>query len=338
MVPTISVVIPTLNSEKVLDKCLASISKQKYPQEKVEIVIADGGSKDRTLSVAKRYRTVIVPNPLKTAEAGKVVGIKAATGQLIALIDSDNILPNNHWFADMVKPFADLEMVLSEPIKYTYRKSDFYLTRYFALLGMNDPICLFTGNYDRYSYITDRWTNLIFPEKKRKGYLEVIINKEPIPTIGANGTIFRSELLKVASKKSDYLFDIDILLGLVRKRGGVKIAKVSTGIVHTFVENDMFKFFRKQLRRINDMSFHKSKNNRELDWQKTFFFKIVGFGLSCLLIIPIFYQTLKGYFRKPDVAWFFHPIACYSTLFIYLYGWILGKIKPAESSRHNWKQ
>ena len=152
MVPSISIVIPTLNSESVLDKCLKSISSQKYPKSKIEIIITDGGSSDKTISISRKYKARIVTNKLKTGESGKACGVKVATGDLIALIDSDNILPNKHWLSDMVEPFTDKEIILSEPIRYTYRKSDPALTRYFALLGMNDPLCLFIGNYDRYSY------------------------------------------------------------------------------------------------------------------------------------------------------------------------------------------
>ena len=338
MPPSISVVIPTLNSGSVLEKCLKSISIQKYPKSKVEILIGDGGSTDDTLSIAKKYGVKIISNKLKTGESGKAVAVKEAKGDLIALIDSDNILPNNHWFADMVKPFEDQEIILSEPIKYSYRKSDPYLTRYFSLLGMNDPICLFIGNYDRHSYITERWTDLKFLEVKKGGYIKVTLDHKPIPTIGANGTIFRKDILQKAVKNSDYLFDIDILLKIISSDKKVKIAKVYTGIVHTFVENDARKFFRKQLRRMNDMSFHRAKKNREVDWESSFMPGILKFVLSCALILPILFQTLVGYFRKPDSAWLFHPIACYSTLIIYIYGWIRGKILPAESNRVNWKQ
>lgn len=336
--PTISIVIPTLNSDSVLEKCLKSISTQKYPKSKVEIIIADGGSKDETLAISKKYGAKVVFNKLKTGEAGKAVGVKVATGDFIALIDSDNILPNNHWFSDTLKPFEDSEVILSEPIKYTYRRSDPILTRYFALIGMNDPICLFIGNYDRYSYISNRWTDFKFLEEKKDGYLKVTLDKEPIPTIGANGTIFRKKYLQGAIQNSSYLFDIDILLKVLRSEGSVKIAKVDTGIVHTFVENDAFKFFRKQLRRINDMSFHKAKKNRDIDWEGSFMFGILKFVLCCLLIFPILYQAMLGFIRKPDPAWLFHPIACYSTLVIYVYGWLIGKFIPKESNRQNWRQ
>ena len=338
ILPAISIVIPTLNSGSVLEKCLKSISIQKYPKSKIEIIIADGGSMDQTLNLSNKFGAKIVQNKLKTGEAGKAIGVKSANGDVIALIDSDNILPNNHWFTDMVKPFSDKEIIATEPIKYTYRKSDPCLTRYFALLGMNDPICLFIGNYDRYSYITDRWTGLHFSEKIKGGHRKVTLDHEPIPTIGANGTIFRADILKSAVKSANYLFDIDILIKIIREKGNVKIAKVHTGIVHTFVENDAGKFFQKQIRRINDMSFHKSKKNRDIDWEKSFMKGILTFVFSCVLVFPILSQTLKGFLRKPDPAWIFHPIACYSTLFIYIFGWLKGKIAPAESNRINWKQ
>ncbi|MBL7085732.1 MAG: glycosyltransferase [Candidatus Cloacimonetes bacterium] len=47
--PKVSVVIPTYNSERTLGMCLESIRKQGYPRNKIEIIIGDGGSTDRTL-------------------------------------------------------------------------------------------------------------------------------------------------------------------------------------------------------------------------------------------------------------------------------------------------
>lgn len=334
---SVSILIPTLNADSVLESCLKSIKLQDYPRNKVEIIIADGGSSDKTIEIAKKYHAKVVPNPLKTGEAGKAEALKQAKGDLVALIDSDNILPHKKWLSIMITPFQDKDIVASEPIEYTYRKSDPILTRYFALLGMNDPICLFTGNYDRTSVLTGKWTNLKFSEEDKGLYLKIKLNHEPIPTIGANGTIFKKEILLNALSKG-YLFDIDVLLRTIRQKGFVYVAKVKIGIVHTFVEDDPLKFFRKQLRRINDMSYHQSQNSRDINWEKSFFWKVVWFQLQCLLVIPILYQTVKGFLKKPDSAWLFHPIAIYSTLFIYLYGWFLGKINPHEMNRKTWKQ
>jgi len=63
--------------------------------------------------------------------------VKHASGEIIALIDSDNILPERDWFARMAAPFDDPEIAGTEPLYYTYRKEDGYITRYCAMLGMN---------------------------------------------------------------------------------------------------------------------------------------------------------------------------------------------------------
>ena len=86
----LSIVIPTLNSEKTLGICLAAVRAQSFPKDGYEIVIADAGSSDRTLEIAKEFVVdTITSNPLKTGEAGKTAGIKAAKGDIIALVDSD---------------------------------------------------------------------------------------------------------------------------------------------------------------------------------------------------------------------------------------------------------
>lgn len=335
--PTISVVFAALNSGSVIESCLESIAFQDYPKGKVEVVIADGGSTDDTVKIAKKYGSRVIKNPLKTSESGKAAGVKVAKGEYIAFIDSDNILPDKNWFRQMVAPFTDRQIIGSEPIEYTYRKTDPILTRYFALLGMNDPICYFLGNYDRLSTLSGKWTNLTFPESDKGEYLKITIDHEPLPTIGANGTMIRRDLL-LKYWKGNYLFDIDILVDVLRKKGSFSFAKVKNGIVHTYVEDDPLKFFKKQLRRVNDMMYHRSQGTRSVDWQAGFFPKILLFQLECVLIIPIIWQTLIGMVRKPDPAWLFHPVAVYSTWLIYLYGWVMGHIAPHQSNRKNWRQ
>lgn len=91
--PSISIVIPTYNPAATLPACLKSIRERDYPSEKLEIIIADAGSSDNTVEIAKRFTKKIYFNPLKTGEAGKAVGVKHASCDVIARVDSDNILP-----------------------------------------------------------------------------------------------------------------------------------------------------------------------------------------------------------------------------------------------------
>ena len=49
----------------------------------------------------------------------------------------------------MVAPFEDPEVISSEALRWDYRRQDHFINRYQALTGINDPLALFVGNYDR---------------------------------------------------------------------------------------------------------------------------------------------------------------------------------------------
>ena len=53
--PTISVITPTFNSKSTIEKCLTSVRKQNYPQNKIEIILIDGGSIDDTKKITKNF-------------------------------------------------------------------------------------------------------------------------------------------------------------------------------------------------------------------------------------------------------------------------------------------
>ena len=54
--PFISVIIPTLNEERYIGRCLESLTRQTYPKDRFEVLVIDGMSKDRTLKVVKRFK------------------------------------------------------------------------------------------------------------------------------------------------------------------------------------------------------------------------------------------------------------------------------------------
>jgi len=331
--PSVSVIIPTLNSAAVLEACMRSIREQDYPPELVEIIVADGGSHDGTVEIARRYGAQVYENPLRTGEAGKAVGVRHASGELLAFIDSDNELPQSDWLIRMVEPFADDSIVAAEPLSYTYRPTDGYITRYCALLGMNDPICLFLGNYDRYSLVTRDWTGLRVSSQDCGGYLKVSLSSERLPTIGANGFIVRRETL-VRHPVGDFLFDIDMVARLVQD-GFDTFAKVKVGIVHIYCQ-DLAGFIRKQRRRIRDYLFYERHQMRAYPWRGHTRVGILRFILACGTVLPLLWQAAVGFRRQPDVAWLFHPVACLTTLAVYGVGWIQGRLAPAIEDRNAW--
>ena len=312
--PTISIVIPTCNSERVLRECLRSIECQNYPKEKIELIIVDAGSTDKTLGIAEEYADRIAANPLRTGEAGKAIGVRNSSFELVAFIDSDNILPTSDWIERMVEPFKDQTIVGSDPIYYTWREEDSTITRYCALMGMNDPLCFFIGNYDRYCHITGRWTGLTVIEHDEDHFLTVELDEKQIPTLGANGFLVRKDRL-VDALIGDYLFDIDVVWTLVSK-GHNKFAKVKIGIIHDFASS-VSMFSKKQERRIRDYLYYRRLNLRKYPWGELNRPRVLAFVLSTILIAPLLVQAGRGYSKKRDRAWFFHIPACWITLLIY---------------------
>lgn len=314
--PSVAFVIPTLNSRRYLERCLESVRRQNYPQEAIEILIVDGGSTDETRSIAESFGAKILENPGRTGEAGKAVGARAAAAELLAFIDSDNELVGSDWLDRMTAPLADPAVCASESLYWDVSAEGLsYVDRYCALSGVNDPLCLFLGNYGRYSHLTGRWTDLHVRSAPKNGYEEVtLVPNEPIPTMGANGFLIRRELV-LATLRGDLLFDIDLVYDLAQL-GSARIARVPTAITHYFASG-IRDFIRKTRRRTHDFFYYRDAGARTYPWEHFGVFGVAKFSIYSLLVVPLVLQALRGFRRRPDPAWLFHVPACLITFWIY---------------------
>lgn len=99
--PKVSVVIPVFNTSKYLKRCLDSVCNQTLPD--IEIICVNDCSTDNSLSILKEYSQkdsrikIIDLNKNKGAAAARNIGIKAATGQFIAFVDSDDLIDLNFY-------------------------------------------------------------------------------------------------------------------------------------------------------------------------------------------------------------------------------------------------
>ena len=87
----LSIIIPTLNEKKSLPALLSSIKEQEF--ENYEIIVADAGSNDGTLELAKKYNCRIVAGGLPAV--GRNNGAKIAKGDYLLFLDADVILPKD---------------------------------------------------------------------------------------------------------------------------------------------------------------------------------------------------------------------------------------------------
>ena len=98
----ISVIIPALNEEKYLPRCLESLSRQSG-KEQFEIIVVDGRSTDRTVEVAREHahKVIVEPSPVGVA---RNIGAKHAEGKVLAFIDADT-MASESWIEEIARTF-----------------------------------------------------------------------------------------------------------------------------------------------------------------------------------------------------------------------------------------
>lgn len=116
----ISVIIPALNEEAIIGKCLRSLKHQRYSKE-YEIIVADNGSTDRTVDIAKTYADKVIVEEERGKAAAGNAGAKVAEGDMLVFVDADTVVPRN-WMrtidASMDNPVVIGGTCRVAPLKY----------------------------------------------------------------------------------------------------------------------------------------------------------------------------------------------------------------------------
>jgi len=101
--PRVSVVVCSYNGGRTLDQCLRSLAVLDYPNS--EVIVVDDGSTDDTRAIMSRYPNVrAIHQPNRGLGAARNVGLRAATGAIIAYTDSD-CFADPHWLTHLVYSF-----------------------------------------------------------------------------------------------------------------------------------------------------------------------------------------------------------------------------------------
>jgi glycosyltransferase involved in cell wall biosynthesis len=104
----VSFIIPVLNGEQYIRRCLDSILKEASDQD--EIIVVDNGSTDATVSIAQGYGIITVRiYPGATVSALRNCGAELAGNELLAFIDSDCIVCPG-WRAEVIRVLQDISI------------------------------------------------------------------------------------------------------------------------------------------------------------------------------------------------------------------------------------
>lgn len=92
--PMISIVVPVLNEERLLERTLAAFGPELRERHGVELIVSDGGSTDRSVEIARRHADLVVEHReerRQTIAEGRNRGGERARGELLVFINGDTI-------------------------------------------------------------------------------------------------------------------------------------------------------------------------------------------------------------------------------------------------------
>lgn len=87
---TVSVIIPTLQEEAYIEKTLSNLKKVSSP---IEVIVVDGGSRDKTVEIARRFANKVFSIKKRGISAGRNYGARHANGDILVFLDTDIIFP-----------------------------------------------------------------------------------------------------------------------------------------------------------------------------------------------------------------------------------------------------
>jgi len=134
----LSIIIPTLNEEKNIERILKLIRGSKFSD--YEVIIADAGSADKTVKIAKDYGCIITKGGLPAR--GRNCGAKIAKGDILLFLDADLDIRPKDFISQAVKRFTKKKLdIASFPI-YP-QKNNFYMNPITLSLFYNIPQFIF---------------------------------------------------------------------------------------------------------------------------------------------------------------------------------------------------
>jgi glycosyltransferase involved in cell wall biosynthesis len=318
---TVTFVTPTFNSEVWIDSYVASIYKQKYPKNLIDILFIDGGSTDKTYQKATQYGIKIINNDLILGDPGFAIGAESATGDFMVFMGHDNELVQDNWIESMIAPMLANEDIVASFPHLENRSEDTWLTRY--VNKFTDP-----GNHFVYEYANNPLTFSKCYKKIEENKSWVVydfrVENHPILEFEQGFTIRRNGY---ARDSSTWYCGIMAVLGLIKS--GKKIAYVPIASnYHTTLNKGILQFIKK----------HRWAINYNLDKRETFGIYKEKFGLKarkkyissyrkCRIYLYPFYgisfvvpllRSLYMLAKDRDGEWIYHaPITFISAAIIW---------------------
>jgi glycosyltransferase involved in cell wall biosynthesis len=306
--PFVTYVLPTYNAEKYLSKCLSSIFSQDYPLDKYEVIMADGRSSDSTLEIAKKFNVNIIDNYARVAEVGKLLAYKKSKGEILVLIDSDNVICGKDWLQNMIQPLIYDKSLVGVESNYLIAKDFSSINTYSNLLVIVDPLA--------------RILNSRPFVLKANGYSIKTYSKHDTPVAGANGFLWRKSILDKYLIGKNKFAETDLLTEISRKEG-VRFANIKgVGIYHYYCET-ISDYLNKRKKIANKFLNRRQNSETWVDSKNKIYFLLSVLYLATFLgpLIESIYFSI----RSKRISWLWHPLISFLTIYYYSFAFLKSK-------------
>jgi len=314
----ISIVMPTLNEEKRIERGLKSIREQSINSMGIEILVIDGGSTDKTREISEKYGARILDNPKVVPEEAVTIGLQNSVGKYIVFMGADEV------FTDMIqmekrinllKNNSDVKVVLTN----CYKTPDDYpgITRYVNSLG--DPFSYFIYGFDSENFIGSLDKKKFAYKKNEDDGRVYYLKKDDFSPIGDGATItFDFDYLKeyFIDRFGDPAFVATKFDEVINKTGcfgvveGDTIDHYTTSSVNVYLKKLKFRVINNLYPEDNISGYtERAQTNKRLNARKYLYL------LYCLIPPIVLFDAVIKTIRKKCFAFMLHFIFVYYVIF-----------------------
>lgn len=297
--PQVSVIIPVFNEEKNISKTIDSIIQTNYPKDKLEIIVIDDKSTDKTLQmVSQKPGVKVIAQPVNKGKRHALeLGVKNCKGEIIVCVDSDTIL-DSQAITNLVQPLvkSDVYCVCGNGIVANEqdKQQDNTLSR-LQKVWYADSFRIRKGVESQFGMVI--CCSGVLSAYRKDKFLQVIDE-------WLNEKFLGHEVVSGDDRQ---------MTNLMLKSGG-KSKFQSNAIAYTFAPHETKKFVNQQLR------WGRSAFRGMLYASKFFYKKQLS---QCLLFYATMFVNLVSPFSLFMNTFFLMALGCFDLVVFYMFGLLL---------------
>lgn len=315
--PKISLIILTWDGGKDLIRCFASIKKQAFPKNKLEVVVVDDGSEDDSVQTARKNGARVIINKQRDVYRNWAIALHKITGDFVYMIDQDIELRGGNFLKKMIRPMIEDDRIVASFTRKYPKLSQSWITRFLSYHpAQADPLYEFLAPSVEESFVEVNRTHIV---------CKFVLGK--VPPFGR--MFYRVKYLKRTENwKLNRVADQDLVVKTM-KAGFDYFAYVpKAGLYHNHAQN-LGHLLKKRARNLHMHYFPENKTT-EYRWidveNKKDVLKMIGWIIYANLFVPAALRGIYRAIKHKDLVLLIEPVVTITTTDIILWNFLKSKV------------